>query len=75
VEFGLIVIDKYGVRYGDKDYFWYDLLQAGVANGMVHYFPKKTSALTVSGIRLSVRNVTNIDVLLALSNDLIKHSN
>ncbi len=75
VEFGLITIDKYGVRFGDKDYFWYDLLQAGVANGMVHYFPKKTSALTVSGIRLSVRNVSNIDVLLALSNDLIKHSN
>ena len=74
VEFGLIIIDKYGVQFGDKEYFWYDLLQAGVANGMVHYIPKKTSALTVSGIRVSVRNVTNIDVLLALSNDLIRQT-
>ena len=74
VEFGLIVIDKYGVRFGDKDYFWYDLLEAGVANGMVYYIPKKTSALTVSGIRVTVRSVTNIDVLLALSNDLIRQT-
>lgn len=75
VEFGLIAIDKYGVRFGDKDYFWYDLLHAGAANGMVYYVPKKTSMLTVSGIRVSVRSVTNIDVLLALSNDFIKQSN
>lgn len=75
MEFGLIVIDKYGVRFGDKDYFWYDLLQAGAANGMVYYVPKINGRLTVSGIRVSVRSVTNIDVLLALSNDFIKQNN
>jgi len=75
VEFGLITIDRYGVLFGDKEYFWYDLLQAGAANGMVYYVPKKNSMLTVSGIRVTVRSVTNIDVLLALSNDLIKQSN
>ena len=51
VEFGLITIDRYGVRFGDKEYFWYDLLRAGVANGRVHFIPKKNNALTVSGIR------------------------
>jgi hypothetical protein len=75
MEFGLITIDKYGVRFGDKDYFWYDLFQAGVAKGRVHYVTKKNSTLAVSGIHVSIQYVTNIDVLLALSNDLIKQNN
>lgn len=75
VEFGLITIDKYGVLYGDQEYFWYDLRYAGAANGMVYFVPKKTNMLTINDIHLSVRNVTNLDVLLALSNDFIKQSN
>jgi hypothetical protein len=72
IEFGLVTIDKNGVKSGGKEYLWLDLAQAGLANGKVYYVPKKPNV--ISGIHVTTQHVPNFDVLLALSNDLIRQT-
>jgi hypothetical protein len=70
VQFGSITISKQGVQWKDRNYPWKDLAQAGIAEGTVHFSPKDRKLF--GGIHVVVREVTDFDVLLALSNDMIR---
>jgi hypothetical protein len=72
IRFGSVTIHKDGVQWKSKKYSWKDLAQAGIANGTIHYIPKNRNPL--DGIHVMARDVINFDVLLALSNELIKQN-
>jgi len=72
VRFGLLAINQYGIQWGNDYYPWIDLSTDGIADGMIHYVPKERRSFR--GIHLAVSEIENPDVLLALSNDMIKQS-
>lgn len=82
LQFGSIFINKSeGVRKGNRKYKWIDMLGIRVANGGIEFVPKKHASLASFSARFSnsisdtVKNIPNIDVLLAMSNAMIQQNN
>ncbi len=74
VKFGRIIINKSdGVRRDARKYRWNEVAQVKVVNGMIVFQPKKRVWI-FSGINDLVRNTPNLDILLAISDEMIKQN-
>jgi hypothetical protein len=72
IRFGNFLINKSdGVRRNINKYKWSDVAQVRVMNGNVHFLPKKRGSV---GIYDHVGKTPNLEVLLAISQELIKQN-